>query len=89
MWVYDAVGNADIEEVLQVMQYAYQRFGVRQFVLDSLMRFSGLEGEGQEIWNSQRAFMDRLIEFAQRNNVHIHLVAHSKKPGRGRHPPPL
>lgn len=81
VWVYDAVGNADIEEVLQVMQYAYQRFGVRQFVLDSLMRFSGLEGEGQEIWNSQRAFMDRLIEFAQRNNVHLHLVAHSKKPG--------
>ena len=27
IWVYDAVGNADIEEVLQVMQYAYQRFG--------------------------------------------------------------
>jgi len=81
VWVYDAVGNADIEEVLQVMQYAYQRFGVRQFVLDSLMRFSGLDGEGQEIWNSQRAFMDRLIEFVQRNNVHVHLVAHSKKPG--------
>jgi twinkle protein len=80
VWVYDAVGNADIEDVLQVMQYAYQRYGVRQFVLDSLMRFSGLDGEGQEIWNAQRAFMDRIIEFAQRNNVHIHLVAHSKKP---------
>lgn len=80
IWVYDAVGNADIEDVLQVMLYAYQRFGVRQFVLDSLMRFSGLDGEGQEIWNAQRTFMDRIITFAQANNVHVHLVAHSKKP---------
>jgi len=80
IWVYDAVGNADIEDVLQVMLYAYQRFGVRQFVLDSLMRFSGLDGEGQEIWNAQRGFLDRLILFAQANNVHVHLVAHSKKP---------
>jgi hypothetical protein len=66
--------------VLAVMTYAYQRFGVRQFVLDSLMRFSGLDGEGQEIWNAQRSFMDRIILFAQQNNVHVHLVAHSKKP---------
>ena len=80
IWVYDAVGNADIEDVLQVMLYAYQRFGVRQFVLDSLMRFSGLDGEGQEIWNAQRGFMDRLITFAQTYPVHVHLVAHSKKP---------
>ncbi len=34
IWVYDAVGNADIEDVLAVMLYAYQRFGCRQFVLD-------------------------------------------------------
>ncbi len=80
VWVYDAVGTADIEDVLGVMLYAYQRFGVRQFVLDSLMRFSGLDGEGQDIWNSQKAFMDRLIDFARLYNVHIHLVAHSKKP---------
>jgi hypothetical protein len=80
IWVYDQVGNADIEEVMNVMLYAYQRFGVRQFVLDSLMRFSGLDGEGQEIWNAQRGFMDRLTNFAKLYNVHVHLVAHSKKP---------
>ena len=80
VWVYDAVGNADIEDVLQVMLYAYQRFGCRQFVLDSLMRFSGLDGDGQEIWNLQKNFMDRLLTFARTYNVHIHLVAHSKKP---------
>ena len=83
VWVYNAVGNADLEDVQNVMLYAYQRFGCRQFVLDSLMRFSGIDGEGQEIWNLQKSFMDRLLTFAQTYNVHIHLVAHSKKPNGG------
>ena len=80
VWVYDAVGNAEIEDVLQVMLYAYRRYGVRQFVLDSLMRFSGLGGDGQEKWQAQKTFMDRIITFAQTYNTHVHLVAHSKKP---------
>lgn len=80
IWVYDAVGNAEIKDVLEVMLYAYQRCGVRQFVLDSLMRFSGLGGDGQDKWEAQKAFMDRIILFTQTNNVHVHLVAHSKKP---------
>jgi twinkle protein len=83
VWVYDVVGTAALEDVLNVMLYAYQRYGVRQFVLDSLMRFEGLDGEGQDIWNSQKEFMGRLLHFAQLNNVHIHLVAHSKKPKTG------
>jgi hypothetical protein len=80
VWVYDKVGNAAIEDVLNVMLYGYQRFGIRQFVLDSLMRFSGLGGDGQDKWELQKLFMERLVEFAQRYSVHIHLVAHSRKP---------
>lgn len=83
VWVFDHVGSAPLEEVLNTMLYAYQRYGVTQFVLDSLMRFDGLDGEGQSIWNNQRAFMDELIKFAQGYGVHVHLVAHSKKPERG------
>jgi len=80
VWVYDHVGTAQLAEVLIVMTYAFQRYGCRQFVLDSLMRFEGLDGEGQEIWNAQRGFMSQLLEFASRYNVHVHLVAHSRKP---------
>ena len=84
VWVYDHVGNAAVEDVLNVMLYAYQRYGVKQFVLDSLMRFEGLDGEGQEIWNGQRDFMNKLLNFAETYRVHVHLVAHSKKPGERR-----
>jgi hypothetical protein len=82
IWVYDHVGNAPLEDVLNVMLYAFQRYGCRQFVLDSLMKFDGLDGEGQEIWNKQRTLMNKLLQFAGQYGVHIHLVAHSKKPDK-------
>jgi twinkle protein len=80
IWVYDQVGTAQLEDVFNVMLYAFQRYGCRQFVLDSFMRFDGMDGEGQDIWNRQKDFMDRLTKFAALYQVHIHLVAHSKKP---------
>lgn len=83
IWVYDHVGYAPLEDVLNVMLYAYQRYGVRQFVLDSLMQFEGLDGEGQDQWNSQRDFMQSLDTFAKTYQVHVHLVAHSRKPDKG------
>ncbi len=83
IWVYDHVGYAPLEDVLNVMLYAYQRFGVRQFVLDSLMQFQGLDGEGQDQWNAQRDFMQQLDTFCRTYKVHVHLVAHSRKPDKG------
>ncbi len=82
IWVYDHVGNAPITDVFNVMLYAFQRYGCRQFVLDSFMKFDGLDGEGQEQWNRQREFMCQILTFAATYGVHIHLVAHSKKPDK-------
>ena len=82
IWVYDHVGNAAMEDVLNVMLYAFQRYGVRQFVLDSLMRFEGLDGEGQEQWHRQKELMNSILHFAATYGVHVHLVAHSKKPDK-------
>lgn len=83
VWVYDHVGYAPLQDALNVMLYAYQRFGCRQFVLDSLMQFEGLDGEGQDQWNSQKDFMQQLDTFAKTYHVHVHLVAHSRKPEKG------
>jgi twinkle protein len=83
IWVYDHVGFAPLEDVLNVMLYAFQRFGCRQFVLDSLMQFENLDGEGQDQWTAQKDFMQALDTFAKKYNVHIHLVAHSRKPEKG------
>lgn len=82
VWCYDRVGNAPMGDVLNTMLYAFQRYGVRQCVLDSLMRFEGLDGEGQEQWNRQKDLMNSILNFAATYGVHVHLVAHSKKPDK-------
>lgn len=83
VWVYDHVGYAPLADVLNVMLYAYQRYGCRQFVLDSLMQFEGLDGEGQDQWNAQKDFMQQLDTFVKTYLCHVHLVAHSRKPEKG------
>jgi len=75
MWIFDLVGTAKKERLLEVFRYARQRYGVTQFVIDSLMKC----GINEDDYNGQKAFVDTLCDFAKRADVHIHLVAHSRK----------
>jgi twinkle protein len=77
VWVYDHVGTAQVDAVLEVCLYARRRYGVRHFVLDSLMRFVMAGGDDQ--YDEQKAFMDKVVEFAAKYDCHFHIVAHSKK----------
>lgn len=77
IWVYDHVGMSGLTEVLEVCEYAFRRYGIRQFVFDSLMRFV-LSGD-EDQYEEQKRFMDELINFSMRFKVHCHLVAHAKK----------
>jgi len=45
------------------------------FVVDSLAKC----GYGEDDYNGQKAFVDRLMEFAGINNVHVLLVVHMRK----------
>jgi len=82
VWIYDKLGGARTEEVLEVFEYAARRYGVSHFVLDSLMR---LEDVAEEDYEGQKKLMLRLCGFAAELWVHVHLVAHSRKPDQ-RHP---
>jgi twinkle protein len=64
----------DYKELLTHMQVFCQQ-GCTQFVIDSLMKC----GIMQDDYNSISDFMDLLQNFAQKNGVHVHLVAHSRK----------
>lgn len=83
MWIFDLVGTAKKERVLEVFKYAQQRYGVTQFVIDSLMKC----GINEDDYNGQKAFVDTLCDFAKRCSVHVHLVAHSRKGGSELDPP--
>ena len=75
LWVFDVQGNARADRILEVFEYAYRRYGVTHFLIDSLAKC----GFGEDAYNEQKAFVDRLSDFARNNDVQVHLVCHSRK----------
>lgn len=75
VWVVDRVGRFSWKDLLVIFRYARRRYGITQFVVDSLLR-CGIAGDDYE---GQKAFVDALVIFAMENDAHVHLVAHSRK----------
>lgn len=78
LWLYDQVGTVKSERLLAVARYAAEELGVRQFVIDSLMK-CGLPSAGETAWNQQKNFVDQLCAVAKDTGMHVHLVAHMRK----------
>lgn len=74
-WFYDKVGQADADEVLDTFAYAYKRYGVTLFIIDSFMKL----GFGVDEYNKHKEFMDKVTAFVNQYDVHIFLVAHARK----------
>lgn len=75
IWIVDRVGRFSWRDLLEIFRYARRRYGITQFVVDSLLR-CGIPGDDYE---QQKAFVDALVLFAMENDCHVHLVAHSRK----------
>lgn len=75
LWIFDLLGTAKVDRLLEVFRYAYRRYGVQQFVIDSLLK-CGIDSDD---YRGQKAFLDLLNDFANETNAHVHLVAHSRK----------
>lgn len=75
LWLHDKVGSESVDTLIPLFDYAYRRFGCRQFVVDSLMRC----GVDEDDYRGQKVLVERLAEFADRTDAHVHLVAHARK----------
>lgn len=76
LWIHEREDRrANLESILAVFLYAFRRYGVRYFVIDSLMRC----GIREDDYPAQSEFAYQLATFAMRYQVHIDLVAHGKK----------
>ena len=75
LYLFDVQGTAKAERILEIFDYAHKRYGCDSFLVDSLAKC----GFGEDDYNGQKSFVDRLMEFAQANEVHVHLVAHARK----------
>lgn len=83
LWIYDHVGAVEWRKLVAVMRYAIKEFGIKQFVIDSLMKCV----KGEDDYNAQKDFVNELCAFAQAHGVHIHLVHHVRK-GESEHKAP-
>jgi twinkle protein len=74
-WIFNLVGTAKVQKLLEAFEFAYKRYGVRQFVVDSLMKC----GLAEDDYNGQKALVETLCDFVNTTEAHIHLVAHARK----------
>lgn len=75
LWVFNAVGTAKAEQILEVFAYAARRYRVRFFLIDNLAKC----GFAEDDYNGQKKFVDQLGDFAKEYGVHVALVHHLRK----------
>lgn len=75
LWLFNVTGTAKADRLLEIFAYARKRYGIQLFVIDSLMKC----GVGEDDYNGQKDFVDRLCDFKNKNSCHIILVTHSRK----------
>lgn len=83
LWLFNVLGEAKADRIIEVFTYARKRYGVTTFVVDSLMKC----GIPDDDYRGQKAFIESLCDFKNQYNCHIHLVAHSRKGESERLPP--
>lgn len=77
-WIFSLIGSATISRLLEVFEYANKRYGIRHFVIDSLM-MTDVPEDGPGANTAQKEAVQKLCNFAKRNGCHVHLVAHPRK----------
>lgn len=75
LWVFDATGTAKGDQILEVFAYAARRYRVKFFLIDNLAKC----GFAEDDYAGQKAFVDRLGDFAKSYDIHIALVHHMRK----------
>lgn len=79
LWLFDHVGRIDPESCMALCRYfAAEKQGQHVFI-DSMMMVCGSE----EHLDEQKAFVTGIVRCAVETGLHIHVVAHCRKPGNG------
>lgn len=83
--LYDLqIGAAhDEDSILRIFEYAHRIYGADVFLVDNIMTARFKTGRDADFYRAQSNFVGRLVSFAKKFNVHVHLVAHPRKTGSG------
>ena len=77
-WLFKEVGSAKLDRLLEVFSYGAKRYGITQFVIDSLM-MTDVPEDGPGSLSAQKEAVQKITSFAKRTGSHVHLVAHPRK----------
>lgn len=83
LWLYDQQGTVTADKVLGMARYCAKELGITHVVIDSLMKCV----MGEDDYNGQKEFVDELTALARDNQIHIHLIHHTRKPLNENHVP--
>ena len=75
IWLYDKVGETKWPELLSAFRYAYRRYGIRFFCIDSWMKM-GIKGDDLD---AQGECVEAFSQFVNECDVHLFVVAHPRK----------
>jgi twinkle protein len=78
--LYERVGKSGVKGLFEIFDFARAKYGCDQFVIDSLMRL----GVAQDDYTAQEKTLFEIVDWTLKNNVHVHLVAHSRKADKDR-----
>ena len=79
VFVYDNDKDASGDVILDKLEAVVRRYGVKVAVLDNLLTIDLSVKQDSDVWQEQKKFMVKLINFAAKYNIFIVLVAHPKK----------
>lgn len=81
-WMEDKIYTLNVtsgiepEKLLTNFEYVAKRYGVRHFMIDSLMK---VRLDNNDLLNAQKNFVSSLCDFSKKYNVHVNLVVHPRK----------
>lgn len=81
MWLFNVNAMATLDRLLEVFAYAARRYGVTQFVIDSLMMLADVPEDGPGAFSAQKTAVQKITTFAKQHGCHVHLIAHPRKAG--------
>ncbi len=73
--LYDFIGKASVARLLEIFTYARAKYACDTFIVDSLMRL----GIPNDDYSAQESAAFEMVEWTTNAEVHMHLVAHSRK----------
>lgn len=84
LWMFDHRGRIGPDECMAVVRYFAEELKGSHVFIDSMMMVC----KSEEHLDEQKQFATDVVRAAQEYGIHIHLIAHCRKPQTGREDPP-